>query len=66
VLAMFFFSKSKQLKQMGRLAIGPGLFNINEPLIFGMPIVLNPIILIPFLITPVISVLITYLCIMDG
>ncbi|AIW39940.1 MULTISPECIES: PTS cellobiose transporter subunit IIC [Paenibacillus] len=66
VLAMFFFSKSKQLKQMGRLAIGPGLFNINEPLIFGMPIVLNPIILIPFLITPVISVLITYLSMYYG
>lgn len=60
-IAMLFFAKSKQLKQMGRLTIGPGLFNINEPLIFGMPIVLNPMMLIPFLITPIVTVLITYL-----
>ncbi|MCM3729879.1 PTS cellobiose transporter subunit IIC [Neobacillus cucumis] len=61
VLAMVFLSKSKQMKQLGRLAIGPGLFNINEPLLFGLPIVFNPTMWIPFLITPIVTVLITYL-----
>ncbi|MED4227696.1 PTS cellobiose transporter subunit IIC [Neobacillus cucumis] len=60
VLAMLFLSKSKQMKQLGKLAIGPGLFNINEPILFGLPIVLNPVMLIPFFIVPVIQTLITY------
>lgn len=47
VLLMSFIMKSKQLKDVGRLALGPGIFNVNEPLIFGMPLVLNASIFIP-------------------
>jgi PTS system cellobiose-specific IIC component len=61
VLTMVLLARSQQLKQLGRLSIGPGVFNINEPIIFGMPIVLNPIMIIPFILTPAISVIITYL-----
>jgi len=43
------------------LAIGPSLFNINEPLIFGAPIVLNPILMIPFIISPLIFASLSYL-----
>ncbi len=39
------------MKEIAKLSIGPGLFNINEPVIFGMPIMLNPILAIPFIIT---------------
>lgn len=59
-LLLFFLSKSKQNKQLGKLAIGPGLFNINEPLIFGLPIIMNPIMMIPFICVPVVIVTISY------
>ncbi len=46
---------------MGKVAIVPGLFNINEPIIFGAPIVLNPILAIPFVLGPVVTTTITYI-----
>ena len=55
-----FRAKSSQFKTIGKLSIVPSLFNINEPLIFGLPIVLNPILIIPFVLMPAISVLLTY------
>lgn len=55
-----FLAKSDQYKTLGRLGIVPGLFNINEPLIFGIPIVLNPIMMIPFILSPVIFVSLAY------
>jgi cellobiose PTS system EIIC component len=61
VLSMVLFAKSQQMKQLGRLAFGPGIFNINEPLIFGMPIVLNPIMIIPFVVTSIVTVIVTFL-----
>lgn len=53
-------SKSTHLKTLGRLSIVPGVCGINEPVIFGGPIVFNPILAIPFLITPIVSVSLTY------
>lgn len=61
VIVMLMLAKSKQLKQLAKLSIGPGIFGINEPVLFGFPIVFNPIMWIPFLIMPIITVLITYL-----
>lgn len=58
---MTFVCKSKRIKSLGKLSIFPGLFNINEPIIFGLPIVLNPIMIIPFFLAPTVSVLISYL-----
>ena len=49
-------SKAQQLKSLGKLSIVPGVCGINEPIIFGAPIVFNPILAIPFLITPVVCV----------
>lgn len=54
------FVKSKYLKQLGRASFLPAVFNINEPLIFGTPVMLNPILGIPFIIAPVIMATITY------
>nr|WP_263323287.1 PTS cellobiose transporter subunit IIC [Neobacillus sp. Marseille-Q6967] len=59
-LILFFRSQSKQMKQLGKLAIGPGFFNINEPIIFGMPMIMNPIMMIPFIFVPVIVVTVSY------
>ncbi|MGL5756993.1 MAG: PTS sugar transporter subunit IIC [Paraclostridium sp.] len=53
-------SKSTHLKSLGRLSIVPGICGINEPIIFGGPIVFNPILAIPFIVTPIITVTLTY------
>lgn len=60
------FSKSKMLKSLGRLSIVPSLFNINEPIIFGLPMVLNPILLIPFILGPVVCTFVTYFAFTTG
>lgn len=48
-------AKSEQLKAIGKASIVPGIFNINEPLIFGIPIIYNPSIFVPFLLAPMTS-----------
>ena len=58
--------KSVQLKTVGKVAIIPALFNINEPLIFGLPIVLNPLFFIPWLLAPTVNGLIAYICMAIG
>lgn len=62
LIAIFLFSKQKSGRELGKLAIAPGLFNINEPVIFGYPIVFNIPMMIPFVLTPVIGILIAYFC----
>lgn len=49
---MFFFSRSRKMKQLGRLSFPMGIFFINEPLIFGLPFVLNQYLLLPFIMIP--------------
>lgn len=66
VVTMLYFSKSQQYKELGKLSIIPGLFNINEPIIFGFPIVFNPIMAIPFIMAPVISAIMVYTAIATG
>lgn len=65
-ILMLFKCKSQQCKKIGKLAILPGIFNINEPIIFGLPIVLNPIMLIPFIIVPLVLAVVTYICMATG
>lgn len=60
------FSKSPYLKKLGRLSFLPGFFNINEPLLFGLPIVLNPVLAVPFFVAPVITVIVTYFAFSTG
>ncbi|WP_107839703.1 PTS sugar transporter subunit IIC [Metasolibacillus meyeri] len=61
IIAIFIVSrKNKQYSTVGKLSAAPGLFNINEPLIFGLPIVLNPILFVPFILTPMVNVSIAY------
>ncbi|SBV92488.1 Cellobiose permease IIC component [uncultured Eubacteriales bacterium] len=60
VVYMLIFAKSKTLKQVGRLSIAPGLFNINEPVVFGLPIVMNPFLMIPFILSPLVVLTISY------
>ena len=59
VIVMVLFCKSQRIKQLGRLSIVPGFFGINEPIIFGLPIVLNPILIVPFVGVPVINLVLS-------
>ncbi len=60
------FSASVQLKQVGKTALIPAIFNINEPVIFGLPIVLNPVLIIPFVLAPSVIVTINYILFATG
>lgn len=66
VIFMFLFAKSKQLKTLGRLEAVPAIFNINEPLLFGIPVVANPMLAVPFVAMPVISCVIQYFALYTG
>ncbi len=66
VFIMAFLAKSEQVKYIGRLSIGPGLFNINETVTFGLPIIMNPMMMIPFLLAPLSSIVISYAAISSG
>lgn len=66
VIYMLFLAKSTQYKSIGKLGFGPALFNINEPVLFGTPVVLNPMLAIPFLIMPLITGVLEYFAIYFG
>ncbi|MEC2710742.1 PTS cellobiose transporter subunit IIC [Bacillus cereus] len=66
LVVILIIAKSAQLRGVSRLSLGPSAFNINEPVIFGTPIVLNPILFIPFILTPVILVITSYTAIYFG
>lgn len=53
-------SRSRQLKSVGKIGLIPSLFNINEPILFGFPIILNPLFLIPFIGVPMINACIAW------
>jgi len=61
IIAIFIFArKNKQYNTVGKLSAAPGIFNINEPLLFGLPIVLNPVLFVPFILTPMVNVTIAF------
>ncbi len=51
-----FIAKSKQLRTVGRSSIIPVIFAVNEPILFGAPIVLNPVLFVPFILAPIANV----------
>lgn len=61
IILCVFKSKSARYKEMGKLAIVPSLFGINEPVVFGMPVVLNATLMIPFVFLQPILILVSYL-----
>ena len=66
VVFMCFMARSAQMRSIGKLALVPGIFNINEPVLFGVPIVMNPMLALPFFIMPPLSAGSTYLLIKAG
>lgn len=57
---MLLFAKSDRYKTLGKLAIAPSFCGINEPLLFGMPIVMNPYMAVPFILVPIVNILTAY------
>jgi len=66
LIILFMLSYSRHLKHIGQLVIIPGLFNIPYPVIFAVPLILNPIYLIPFILCPLINTLLNYLIVASG
>lgn len=57
---LLLFSKSAHLRGIGKISFLPGICNINEPLIFGLPIMMNPVMAVPFIIAPMVAGTISY------
>ncbi|MEY8353535.1 PTS transporter subunit EIIC [Lachnospiraceae bacterium 54-53] len=55
VIAIFLLSRREDYRAIAKLEAAPAVFEINEPMTFGLPIVLNPLLIIPFIITPLIT-----------
>lgn len=60
LIVLMFLSKRKELKVVGRLSAIADIFNINEPLSFGIPIVFNPTLIIPFIVCPLFNTILAY------
>ena len=65
-IAILLFARSKRLKTVGKVAVAPAFFGISEPLVFGLPIVYNPMILIPWLLGPILNFGIAYVLTSSG
>ncbi|WP_117161086.1 PTS sugar transporter subunit IIC [Paraliobacillus sp. X-1268] len=65
-IIMSFMAKSKRYKTLGKLSLPGSIFGINEPLIFGLPIVLNPYLAIPFVVAPLVASIIPYFMMSTG
>ena len=66
VIFMILRSRSVQMKQLGKIAAPGSLFNISEPMVFGIPIVMNPYLVVPFILTPVVLVIVSYVAMTTG
>ena len=66
IIACLTYSKQGSIKRISQLSILPALFNINEIMLFGLPIILNPIFFIPFILTPLVFTLTSYAAIASG
>lgn len=65
-VAVALFSKSSQLKTVGKISVAPAFLGISEPLIFGVPVVLNPFAAVPWIITPMLNFVLGYLACSSG
>jgi len=66
IIAILLVSKRKQDREIAKLALPPGIFMINEPVLFGLPVVLNPIYFIPFILVQPVLTLVAYFATVAG
>lgn len=64
--AILIAAKSVRLKTVGKVAIAPALFGISEPMIFGVPVILNPIIALPWILAPMMNFVLGYIACSTG
>lgn len=60
IVSILLFSKKPEHRAIAKLSVAPGIFNINETVTFGLPVVLNPVFAIPFMLAPIVSATIGY------
>lgn len=60
VLCMLLFTKNRGYRSLAAATLVLSIFNINEPVLFGLPVIFNPVLIIPFLITPLVAILVAY------
>lgn len=60
------FGKARNINRVGRMSIFPGIFNVNETIVYGLPIIFNPYFLLPFILAPVLTCLISYAAFYTG
>lgn len=65
-VAVLLFAKSQQMKTVGKIGVIPAFFGISEPIVFGLPIVFNPIMMIPWIVLPAANMLIAYFLMSTG
>lgn len=63
---LMLFSKSNKLKTIGRICIGPSLFNINEPIMFSAPVVMNPMLMLPIWVNAIVGPVIIWIVMKTG
>ncbi|MBV8726890.1 MAG: PTS sugar transporter subunit IIC [Candidatus Eremiobacteraeota bacterium] len=66
LVVLLLFSRAARLRNVARLTIVPAIFNLNEPLLFGLPVVFNPFLCIPFVLAPAVLATITYIAMRVG
>ena len=66
LVLLYMRSKSAHLRSIGKLGIVPACFNINEPVIFGSPIVMNPVLFFPFIVAPMVNATIAWFAASSG
>ncbi|SET38003.1 PTS sugar transporter subunit IIC [Thorsellia anophelis] len=66
IIAIFIFSRYQPSRDVAKVSVMPGIFAINEPMIFGFPIVFNPVMIVPFVMVPLISTTVAYYATLYG
>ena len=66
LILLYIRSRSVHLRSLGKLGAIPAIFNINEPIIFGSPLVMNPIMFIPFIGAPLVNAVVAYIATQTG
>ncbi|WP_213989314.1 PTS sugar transporter subunit IIC [Sodalis sp. dw_96] len=61
LVGLYLRSRSAHLRSIGKLSMVPCIFNINEPVIFGSPVVMNPTLFIPFITAPLVNGTLAYI-----
>jgi lactose/cellobiose-specific phosphotransferase system IIC component len=64
--ALLIASKNSGSRRLAKVSLIPGIFNINEILLFGLPVILNPIFLLPFVLVPLLMTMISYVVVSFG